>query len=131
MHHLDTDLATEVTARFGRQQHLQLNTSPRRQKMRAHWHPLLLLQLISWASLSTADNSPAFENTIVTRTIELGGSSSHVTTSYSIRSLEEGTSTYWFALGGDEVYQTSWIEANIKGRSEKLEVQRRSVHSDE
>lgn len=99
--------------------------------MLSRWHSLLLLHLASWASLSLADPVRSFENTAIVRTVELGGSSTHVTTAYNIRSLEAGVPAYYFALSDEELSKTGWIEAKIKGRSDLLKVQRHSVHMDE
>lgn len=49
------------------------------------------------------------------RTVELGGSLVHVTTTYAVKALEDGSSIYTIALGEDEQKKTSWIQAKMKG----------------
>jgi oligosaccharyltransferase complex subunit alpha (ribophorin I) len=65
---------------------------------------------------------PEFENTAILRTVELGGSTVQVTTSYTVKSLGQGSSTYFISLSEDEHKRTSWIDAKIKGSAEQLEV---------
>ena len=81
--------------------------------------PFLFLSLLapSLASLGTS-----FENTAIVRTVELGGSVIHVTTTYAIRALEAGSKVYTIALGTEEMQKTSWLEAKIKGQQSTLAV---------
>ncbi|KAA1466496.1 oligosaccharyl transferase alpha subunit [Dentipellis sp. KUC8613] len=82
--------------------------------------PLLLVSLLS-PSLVYAAHS--FENTAVVRTVELGGALVHVTTTYAVKSLENGSQDYVVSLSEAEAEKTSWIEAKIKGQSETLSIQ--------
>jgi len=82
-----------------------------------HW-PISLLAL--FPSLSLA--SPAFENTAIVRSVELGGSLVHVSTTYAVKALESGQTVYHIALGKQERERTSWIEAKIKGQARPLEL---------
>ncbi|GJE84128.1 oligosaccharyl transferase alpha subunit [Phanerochaete sordida] len=77
---------------------------------------LLLLSLLS--PLVSAEHS--FENTAIVRTVELGGSLVHVTTTYAVRALEDGSSIYTVALAEDEHKKTSWIQAKMKGETASL-----------
>lgn len=81
---------------------------------------LLLLGLLA-PSFSFASQS--FENTAIVRTVELGGSLVHVTTTYAVKALEAGSSVYTIALEQQQKERTSWAEAKIKGQSNALELQ--------
>lgn len=81
---------------------------------------LLLLGLLV-SPLVSAEHS--FENTAIVRTVELGGSLVHVTTTYAVRALDDGSSIYTIALGEDEHKKTSWIQAKMKGESEPLHLE--------
>ncbi|KAI0080902.1 oligosaccharyl transferase alpha subunit [Panus rudis PR-1116 ss-1] len=72
--------------------------------------------------LALADHS--FENTAIVRTIELGGSLVHVTTTYAVKALEDGSSIYTVALGDDEHKKTSWLEVKVKGQAAILPLER-------
>lgn len=87
--------------------------------MSSRWRalPFLLFGLLV-PSLTCA--SQPFENTAIVRTVELGGSLVHVTTTYAVKALEDGSSIYTVALGPEERKRTSWIEAKIKGQSKAL-----------
>ncbi|KAI6119352.1 Ribophorin I [Pisolithus croceorrhizus] len=85
------------------------------------WRILCLLVAGSLlTSLSRAE--PSFENTAVVRTIELGGSVVHVSTTYAIKALEDGQTTYHIALAKDEKETTSWMEAKVKGQAKPLAI---------
>jgi len=81
--------------------------------------PFVVLGLLS-QSLVLAGHS--FENTAVVRTVELSGSLVHVTTTYAVKALENGSKKYTIALGENEAEKTSWLEAKVKGKSEPLKV---------
>ncbi|KAI9066772.1 oligosaccharyl transferase alpha subunit [Trametes sanguinea] len=85
--------------------------------MPRHWRaPLSLLFSFFVLPLCTsAANS--FENTAIVRTVELGGALVHVTTTYAVKALEDGSSVYTLALGEQEHARTSWLEAKLKGQS--------------
>lgn len=78
--------------------------------------PLLLCAVSAFAS------SQSFENTAIVRTVELGGSVVHVTTTYAIKALEDGQKTYTIALGREEKSKTSFLEAKLKGQQKSLNV---------
>lgn len=80
---------------------------------------LLLLGLL--AAPAAAEHS--FENTAVVRTVELGGSLVHVTTTYAVRALDDGSSIYTIALGEDEQARTAYIQAKMKGQSTPLQLE--------
>ncbi|KAH8105956.1 oligosaccharyl transferase alpha subunit [Cristinia sonorae] len=97
--------------------------------MLAHWRsglPLFLLTTL--APFFAAGHS--FENTAIVRTVELGGSVVHVTTTYAVKALEDGASVYTIALGEKEKESTSWLAAKIKGQSVKLHVEQHSLNLD-
>lgn len=83
----------------------------------ARWRftlPLLLLAALQpW--LAVAEHS--FENTAIVRTVELGGALVHVTTTYAIKALEDGSSIYTLAIPQNDHQKTSWLEVKIKGQS--------------
>ncbi|EAU84778.1 oligosaccharyltransferase alpha subunit [Coprinopsis cinerea okayama7 len=83
--------------------------------------PLLLLLWSTSAVLA----GPAFENTAIVRTVELGGSVVHVTTTYAVRALENNVKTYTVALGAGDRAKTSWLEAKIKGQDKPLDIKER------
>lgn len=71
-----------------------------------------------FSSLVLADHS--FENTAIVRTVELGGSLVHVTTTYAVKALDNGAQVYTIALGEREHKRTSWLEAKLKGQATLL-----------
>ena len=75
----------------------------------------LILLALFVPSLVSAGHS--FENTAIVRTVELGGALVHVTTTYAVKALENGSNKYTIALGGLEHEKTSWLEVKIKGRA--------------
>ncbi|KAF7965817.1 hypothetical protein HWV62_41729 [Athelia sp. TMB] len=96
-----------------------LKTSVPHHTMSQRW-TLLLLGLVAPA-ISLASQS--FENTAIVRTVELGGSLVHVTTTYAVKALEAGSSVYTVAIGTQQKERTSWAEAKIKGQANALELQ--------
>lgn len=64
-----------------------------------------------------------FENTAIVRSIELGGSLVHTTTTYAVKALEDGSDVYIFALSEDDQHKTSWIEAKAKDKSTPLSLE--------
>ena len=62
--------------------------------------------------------------------LELGGSLVSVTTTYAIRALEDGSSVYTIALGELEHARTSWLEAKLKGQSQRLPLEDFGYHRD-
>lgn len=71
---------------------------------------------------SFAFAGPAFENTAIVRTVELGGSLVYVSTTYAVKALEPDQTTYHITLGKGEKEKTSWIEAKVKGQARPLEL---------
>lgn len=87
--------------------------------MARHWQATLSAVFLVLLNHALVFASPSFENTAIVRTIELGGSLVHVTTTYAVKALEEA-SIYTIALGEDEQKKTSWLEAKIKGQAGAL-----------
>ncbi|KAG1907193.1 Ribophorin I [Suillus fuscotomentosus] len=83
--------------------------------MARRWWTLPLF-LVSALAPSFSLAGPAFENTAIVRTIELGGSLVHVSTTYAVKALEPGQTTYQIALSKAERAKTSWLEAKVKAR---------------
>ncbi|KAJ6613452.1 oligosaccharyl transferase alpha subunit [Mycena sp. CBHHK59/15] len=86
--------------------------------MLRRWYTVALL---SFTLLAVA-KADSFENTAIVRTVELGGSLVHVTTTYAVKVIQAGSKTYTVALGDAEKQKTSWLEAKVKGQSKPLEV---------
>jgi oligosaccharyltransferase complex subunit alpha (ribophorin I) len=93
--------------------------------MLQRWHPLLLsvFPAIVFASLP-------FQNTNVVRTVELGGSLVHVTTTFSVKALQSGSKLYTIALPLEEKRKTSWLQAKLKGQQQLLNVTDLGFESD-
>lgn len=89
------------------------------------WPNLLLFLFVT----SVLASSQSFENTAIVRTVELGGSVVHVTTTYAIKALEDGLKTYTVTLGRDEKAVTSWFEATVKGQQTTLPLKERASDS--
>ncbi|KAI0268194.1 oligosaccharyl transferase alpha subunit [Gloeopeniophorella convolvens] len=87
--------------------------------------PVLALAALSQSHIFVASRS--FENTAIVRTVDLGGSLVHVTTTYAVRSLDNGSKQYVVTLGEKEAQTTSWIEAKLKGQNEPLTVTARPL----
>ncbi|TBU32897.1 oligosaccharyl transferase alpha subunit [Dichomitus squalens] len=97
--------------------------------MPRHWRAPLSLLLSAFLPLCTlAANS--FENTAIVRTVELGGALVHVTTTYAVKALEDGSSVYTIALGEREHAHTAWLEAKLKGQTERLPLEDFGYHRD-
>jgi oligosaccharyltransferase complex subunit alpha (ribophorin I) len=62
----------------------------------------------------------SFENTAIARSIDLGGTLVHSTTTYAVKALEDGSNVYVFALSEDEQKKSSWLEARVKGQTKPL-----------
>ena len=85
--------------------------------------PKCLPSLLLFLSVtSVLASSHSFENTAIVRTVELGGSVVHVTTTYAIKALKDGLKTYTVTLGRDEKAMTSWLQATVKGQKTILPV---------
>jgi oligosaccharyltransferase complex subunit alpha (ribophorin I) len=92
--------------------------------------PKCWLSLLLFLSVTSAlASSQSFENTAIVRTVELGGSIVHVTTTYAVKALEDGLKTYTVTLGRDEKAKTSWLQATVKGQKTVLPVRERPFDS--
>ncbi|KAJ7433837.1 Ribophorin I [Mycena galericulata] len=89
---------------------------------------LCTLSLLSFTFFAAA-KADSFENTAIVRTIELGGSLVHVTTTFAVKALEAGSKVYTIALGDAEKQKTSWLEAKVKGQAKPLGVLERGTDS--
>lgn len=97
--------------------------------MSERWRTLPFL-LLSLLASSLAAPSQSFENTAIVRTVELGGSVVHVTTTYAIKALEAGAKVYTVALGAEEKTKTSWLEVRVKGQQQQLGYKERAFDTD-
>jgi oligosaccharyltransferase complex subunit alpha (ribophorin I) len=84
-----------------------------------HW-----LLAASSAALAAASSSiRTFENTNVQRTIELGGSLTHVTTIFTVKAVGAlGPNVYTLALSELDHARTSIFDVKLKGSTEELKV---------
>ncbi|TFK87076.1 oligosaccharyl transferase alpha subunit [Polyporus arcularius HHB13444] len=98
--------------------------------MPRHWRApfSFILSVFILPLCTSAANS--FENTAIVRTVELGGALVHVTTTYAVKALEDGSSVYTIALAEREQAHTSWLEAKLKGESERLPLEDFGYHQD-
>lgn len=75
----------------------------------------LLLSVVSVACQS-------FENSAIVRTVELGGSLVHVTTTFAAKALEGGANIYTIALEDSQVDKTSYLDVRVKGAPSTLDI---------
>lgn len=67
----------------------------------------------------------SFENTNVQRTIELGGSLTHVTTTFAIKAVGElGPNVYTLALSELDEKRTALFDVKLKGSKEELKLEK-------
>jgi oligosaccharyltransferase complex subunit alpha (ribophorin I) len=90
--------------------------------MLQRWRSLSFL-LLGLILLPFAHANGPFENTGIVRTVELGGSIVHTTTTFNVKALENGVDAYAIALGPNETATTSWIEATVKGQKDLLKIE--------
>lgn len=90
----------------------------------------IVVLLVPSSLSATPPNPAAFENSAVVRSIELGGATTQITTSYTVRSLQNKNEVYVFALSKEDASKTSWMEAKLKGSNTPLEL-KRSTDTDE
>jgi len=92
---------------------------------------ILTTILFTFLSLTTTCNATeaVFENTAIVRTAELGGSIVHVTTTYAIRSLVSGQSTYTITFPRRERDASSFLEVKVKGQKDPLEIRERPFYA--
>lgn len=74
------------------------------------------LSLLLLPVLALAAPAANFLNTAVARTVELGGSTTSVTTQYNVKSLVDGPGEYWLPLVGTEGEEPAWWEVNVGGK---------------
>ncbi|KAH9965868.1 oligosaccharyl transferase alpha subunit [Russula dissimulans] len=86
------------------------------------WLRLPVLALASFYLTLASAAAHSFENTAIVRTVDLGGSLVHVTTTYAIRALDSDAKQYIVSFGAGEAQSVSWFEAKLKGQSEPLKV---------
>lgn len=98
--------------------------------MPRHWHTPLSLLVSAFVLPLCASAANSFENTAIVRTVELGGALVHVTTTYAVKALEDGSSVYTLALGEQEHAHTSWLEAKLKGQPDVLPLEDFGYHPD-
>lgn len=91
--------------------------------MARRWRTCLSFLFLSLTAPALVSAEHSFENTAIVRTVELGGSLVHLTTTYAVRALEDGSSIYTIALSEKEQQKTSWIQAKIKGQAVALELE--------
>jgi oligosaccharyltransferase complex subunit alpha (ribophorin I) len=89
--------------------------------MLQRWRSFLVLLGLVIPSLGAT--SQHFENTAIVRTVELGGSLVHVTTTYAVKALEADPQVYTIAFRPEDKHRTSWLEAKIKGQQRALAVE--------
>ena len=92
--------------------------------MSLKWASVPLFLLVSVTSVLCAKAS--FENTAIVRTVELGGSVVHVTTTYAVRSLESNAKVYTVALSKHDRDLTSHVEVRLKGQDKVLQFKEKS-----
>jgi oligosaccharyltransferase complex subunit alpha (ribophorin I) len=90
---------------------------------------MVIALIFSVYAISVSASPGVFENTAIVRSVELGGSIVHVTTTYAVKALEVGQTTYRIALGSRDKAKTSWMEGKIKGQKEQLKLEEHAVDS--
>ncbi|ESK95992.1 oligosaccharyltransferase alpha subunit [Moniliophthora roreri MCA 2997] len=85
------------------------------------WRALSLLLLSSVSSTLSA-SLQSFENSAIVRTVDLGGSLVHVTTTFAAKSLQPDADQYTIALSNEELVKISWLEVKVKGQPKPLVV---------
>lgn len=79
------------------------------------------------SSVSAFNTPHSFELSTVVRNIELAGSSAHVTTAYTARSLSKNNDVFYFSIPRRQDEHTSWIEAKLKGSANPLAVDKHGI----
>ncbi|KAF9075832.1 Ribophorin I [Rhodocollybia butyracea] len=85
------------------------------------WNAISCLLLAS-ALPALSAQTQSFENSAIVRTIELGGSLVHVTTTFAVKALKADASVYTITIPAEEIYITNWLEVKVKGNQEPLTV---------
>jgi hypothetical protein len=92
--------------------------------------PLGALALVALGLRVLGASAPAFENTAIVRTVELGGALARASTTFAARALAPNTRTYVLALPAREAARTRFIEAGLKGAKTKLPLVRAADDAD-
>ncbi len=74
--------------------------------------------------LETGAAPQHFVNTAVARTVELGGSTTLVTTQYNVKALSNDPGPYILALGGAGEPEPAWYEVLVGGKAVAVEADR-------
>lgn len=90
---------------------------------------IVIALIFSVYAISVYASAAVFENTAIVRSAELGGSIVHVTTTYAVKALKGGQTTYRIAIGAEDKAKTSWMEAKIKGQKEQLKLKKHTIVS--
>lgn len=85
------------------------------------WNAISCLLLVSAVPAFSA-HTQSFENSAIVRTVELGGSLVHVTTTFAVKALKADASVYTITIPAEEIYITNWLEVKVKGKQEPLTV---------
>ena len=94
-------------------------------------HAVFLGLLPSLARFALALNVPtSFENTAIVRQVDLGATLATVTTTYTVRALEDGAIKYRITLSREEGSITSWAEARLKDHTPYLLLKANGVDED-
>lgn len=83
--------------------------------------------LLGSVAHSLASIRQSFENTAIVRSVDLGGSVVHVTTTYAIKATQGNSAVYTIVLGSAEKEKTSWLEVKVKGQQEALPIHEHPV----
>ena len=75
----------------------------------------LLLLPLSFAAFTPPPQT--FINTLIARTIELGGATTQVTTQYNVKSSVDGPGNYYLTLAGDRDEEPAWWEVTVGGKA--------------
>jgi hypothetical protein len=88
-------------------------------------HRLLAAALIVHSATCTSNSIRSFENSNVQRTIELGGSLTHVTTTFTVKALGTlGPNVYTLALSELDQKRTALFDVKLKGSKEELKLEK-------
>ena len=95
------------------------------------WATLSAFALVFAApALAHTEHGSSFENTAIVRTVDLGGSLVHVTTTYAVKALEANSKVYTISMGPEERERASWMQAKIKGQQKTLPVVDHGFHDE-
>ena len=82
---------------------------------------MLLLFTALLSAFAAAAPPPNYAHTAIARTIELGGTTTQVTTQYNVKALVDGPGAYHLALAsrGDDV--PAWWEVSLSGKAVEVD----------